>query len=82
MPLRSIIDGKDINSFDLTKEEWNDLKRNYHTKDLKTVCCGNKAIPKTSNLGTQFFAHSRRFVSGFIITGSLVIMSVTRICFM
>lgn len=60
MPLRSIIDGKDINSFDLTKEEWNDLKRNYRTNDLKTVCCGNNAIPKTSNLGTQFFAHSKR----------------------
>ncbi len=60
MPLRSIIGGKEINSFDLTKEEWNDLKRNYRIKDLKTVCCGNKAIPKTSNLGTQFFAHSRR----------------------
>jgi len=60
MPLRSKINGKEINSFDFSREEWNDLKNIYRDNDLRTICCGNKAIPKTSNLGTHFFAHSRR----------------------
>lgn len=44
-------------SFDYTPSEWNNLKSNYADLGLYMKCCGAQAIPKTSKLGTQFFAH-------------------------
>jgi competence protein CoiA len=60
MPLRATLDGKTIHSFQLTQLEWNELKRTYKTSSLTMACCGHRAIPKTSKLGTQYFAHARR----------------------
>lgn len=44
-------------SFDYSREEWNQLKKDYKTMGLRMNCCGAPAIPKTSRLGVQFFAH-------------------------
>ena len=60
MPLRAVLDQRDIQAFDYSSEEWTALKGTYRNSILVTACCGHKAIPKTSPLGTQFFAHARR----------------------
>lgn len=60
MPLKALIDSEPIQSFDLAKEEWAALKVEYKQRELTMPCCGRTAIPKTSNLGTQYFAHSRK----------------------
>ncbi|WP_304511775.1 competence protein CoiA family protein [Desulfobacula sp.] len=60
MPLRAIIDGKTVQSFDFTEDEWNSLKNKRSELDVKMICCKNKGILKTSSLGTFFFAHHRR----------------------
>lgn len=60
MPIRAELDNISIHSFDLDESEWKKLKSTYKSHSLKMPCCGKNAIPKTSKLGTQYFAHSRR----------------------
>ncbi|NOH44469.1 hypothetical protein F0259_11685 [Vibrio cyclitrophicus] len=60
MPLRAVIDGVHVQAFDLDSQGWLQLKQNYKNFCLVMDCCGHKAIPKTSKLGTQYFAHARR----------------------
>ncbi len=60
MPLRAILDNKEVQSFNQTQEKWKFLKSNYQNHDLTMQCCDRKGIPKTSKLGTQYFAHSKR----------------------
>ena len=60
MPLRcSSIHGQ-LNAYDQNEAEWAVIRDTYKTLDLRMPCCGRSAIPKTSSLGTFFFAHSRR----------------------
>jgi len=44
-------------SFDFSRDEWDALKSTYQQAGLIMKCCGAPAVPKTSRLGTQFFAH-------------------------
>ena len=44
-------------SFDYSPGEWDQLKLRYADLGLHVRCCGAQAIPKTSKLGSQFFAH-------------------------
>lgn len=44
-------------SFEYSSEEWDNLKSSYKSLGLYMRCCDAPAIPKTSQLGTQFFAH-------------------------
>jgi len=60
MPLRCFSNSGEIRAFDESSETWMSLKASYKSQDLRMVCCGTPAIPKTSSLGTFFFAHSRR----------------------
>ncbi|KKN85109.1 hypothetical protein LCGC14_0282780 [marine sediment metagenome] len=60
MPLRAILDGQQIQAFDLAPNDWNTLKETYKKGSLVMPCCPRNAIPKTSKLGVQHFAHSRR----------------------
>ncbi|TDV89211.1 competence protein CoiA [Halomonas alkaliantarctica] len=60
MPLKCELDGESCFSFTYTASGWDELKAVRKERDLRMSCCGKKAIPKTSALGTQFFAHARR----------------------
>lgn len=61
MPLRCLAgDSEEILAFQQTHDSWETLKANYRHQNLKMVCCGMPAIPKTSSLGTYFFAHTCR----------------------
>jgi competence CoiA-like predicted nuclease len=40
--------------------DWLELKSSPGRASLKMPCCDRKAIPKTSKLGTQYFAHAKR----------------------
>lgn len=60
MPLRALIDGNDIHAYGYTEAEWDLLKKSYKASSLRMACCGNLAIPKTSKLGTFFFAHKQK----------------------
>jgi len=56
MPLSALYLGERIESCNMTTGEWAELKRNYRTSGL-VMACGQAGVPKTSTLGTQFFAH-------------------------
>lgn len=60
MPLKCELDGEQCFSFSYTAAAWEALKASRKERDLRMPCCGSKATPKTSSLGTQFFAHTRR----------------------
>ena len=60
MPLRAILNNKTIQSYNLTKMEWLELKKIYKSQRLTMPCCDRDAVPKTSKLGTQYFAHIKR----------------------
>ncbi|MEN6669796.1 hypothetical protein AAJP47_05410 [Psychrobacter sp. B38] len=60
MPFSCIKDSIEIFSFSFSTDEWTDLKKNYHQIEICMSCCGAKALPKTSQYGTQFFAHKKR----------------------
>jgi len=60
MPLRALLDGKQLYSFLHLDDEWQQLKQNDIRKRLKMACCDRRAIPKTSKLGTPYFAHHKR----------------------
>jgi competence protein CoiA-like protein len=60
VPLRATDYDHDVLAFALSEDEWNELKLSYHDRALLMPCCEAKAIPKTSKLGLQFFAHSKK----------------------
>lgn len=60
MPLRALKEGQSIHAYNLSQTEWMQLKEKRKETTLQMPCCQNRAIPKTSKLGTQFFAHGRR----------------------
>lgn len=60
MPLRCLLDGVALLSFMMGDDEWTRLKGSYSTRTLVMACCGARAIPKVSKLGTRFFAHKPR----------------------
>lgn len=59
MPLRAVLDGKEIFAFTYDEQQWRELKKVYRAHQLLTYCCDQRAIPKASKLGTRFFAHAR-----------------------
>lgn len=60
MPLKCVLDNEPCFSFTYTPCAWEALKAARNAHDMRMPCCKSKAIPKTSVLGTQFFAHARR----------------------
>ena len=60
MPLRAILNQKDVFSYEFDEDSWNQLKASYKQETLMMPCCDNKAIPKISKLNNYFFAHARR----------------------
>jgi hypothetical protein len=59
MPLRALVDGRELRVWDLTGEQWQALKRRSRTAAaaLRMACCGAPAIAKTSRSSNPFFAH-------------------------
>jgi competence protein CoiA len=52
-------DGCSIQAFDLSPDDWRDLKRRNREADtLRMPCCASRVILKCSHKGTQFFAHA------------------------
>jgi hypothetical protein len=60
MPLRAELNGETLVSFKLLPDEWENLKKSDQRQDITIPCCGERAVVKTSSLGTQFFAHYRK----------------------
>lgn len=60
MSLRANLNGHHIQSYKYSVSKWQELKDSYKSEKLLMPCCDNKAVPKTSSLGTFFFAHARR----------------------
>ena len=62
MPLRALVNGRAIQVWDLTREEWTDLRRHGRTGRAAVLmaCCGAPGLPKTSRNGNPFFAHRTR----------------------
>jgi competence protein CoiA len=60
MPLRCLSNTVEMRAFELDDPAWASLKESYRSMGLRMPCCDTPAIPKTSSLGTHFFAHSRR----------------------
>ncbi|MBT3029427.1 MAG: hypothetical protein KME48_19890 [Candidatus Thiodiazotropha sp. (ex Ctena orbiculata)] len=60
MPLRAVLDNINLFAYEQTVESWNKLKNSPERKKLAMPCCGERAIAKTSPLGTFFFAHYRK----------------------
>jgi len=56
MPLAALFQDERIESWSMTPDEWAELKRAYRSTGL-VMACGQAGVPKTSSLGTQFFAH-------------------------
>ncbi|WP_426195516.1 hypothetical protein [Massilia sp. DWR3-1-1] len=59
MPLRAVSETGNLHAFEYDASDWEHLKKSYRSMGLRMPCCPSSAIPKTSQLGTQFFAHSR-----------------------
>jgi competence protein CoiA len=60
MPLKCLQDGNSVYAFDFSGADWEALKeQNRKLRHLQMSCCGARATPKTSKLGTQFFAHAK-----------------------
>lgn len=61
MPLKCLIEGNPVFAFEFSTEDWHQLRtKNRQKKHLALPCCDRGVVPKTSKLGTQFFAHARR----------------------
>jgi hypothetical protein len=60
MPLRAVHQTGSIQAYELDFARWHEIKNNYKSLGLRMPCCGEPAIPKTSKLGTFFFAHQRK----------------------
>ena len=60
MPLKCLLGETPVFAFNFSGEKWEQLKvENRKLKHLSMPCCKAKATPKTSKLGTQFFAHAK-----------------------
>lgn len=61
MPIRAILDGHEDVIAPLTSEAWDCLRARLKSKEIRLdlPCCGARAIPRRSPLGTQHFAHFR-----------------------
>jgi hypothetical protein len=59
MPLRAQVDEREIQVWDLTGEQWSELKRASRTAPgrIRMACCGGHGAAKTSRSGNPFFAH-------------------------
>jgi hypothetical protein len=59
MPLRALVDGREVQVWDLTGREWSDLRRRGRagTAPVLMACCGRPGLAKTSRNGNPFFAH-------------------------
>src|SRR5918998_5642626 len=59
MPLRALVDGREVQVWDLTRREWSDLRRRgcAETAPVLMACCGRPGLAKTSRNGNPFFAH-------------------------
>lgn len=61
MPLRCLSNDADVLAFELSPEEWENLrKENSQNHHLRLPCCNSRVVLKTSRLGTQFFSHARK----------------------
>lgn len=60
MPLRAELNGEILFSHKMTTDEWEQLKKSQDKGSLVLPCCNQRAIMKTSSLGTKFFAHYRK----------------------
>ncbi|QUS59046.1 competence protein CoiA [Pseudovibrio brasiliensis] len=60
MPLHAKWKSDKLLAFAMSEDEWIALKRNPERVYLKMPCCGCRAIPKTSKLGTQYFSHWKK----------------------
>lgn len=60
MPLRAVNDAGNIHAFEFDAPGWAELKESYRSMGLRMPCCAVSAVPKTSPLGTYFFAHTRK----------------------
>jgi len=60
MPLKALLNNLVVHSFEYGSEEWKCLKSSPDKLNLFMPCCESRAIPKTSILGTQYFAHSKK----------------------
>jgi hypothetical protein len=60
MPLRATDGETNVHAFDYDEDQWAALKSSYREFSLAMPCCGSRAIPKTSAMGSHFFAHSRK----------------------
>src|SRR5450759_5050816 len=57
MPLRCIDGSNNLQSFDLSDDEWNLLRKEYRQHDFRMICCNSKAVPCENWLGTRWFRH-------------------------
>ena len=60
MPLSAFINNVRVQSFNYSDDEWDQLKKNRSSLDIRMICCQNRGILRTSPLGTHFFAHYRK----------------------
>ncbi len=60
MPLRALVEGREVHVWDLTREDWAALKRRSRAEEpgaVRMACCGRHGTAKTSRNGNPFFAH-------------------------
>ena len=62
MPLRAIVDGKNITTPFLSDEEWQELKSAVKTQNMDVIlpCCNQKGYLRTSSRGMPHFVHYRK----------------------
>src|SRR4051794_14849007 len=66
MPLRALVEGRAVQVWDLTREEWASLRCRGRAGAAAVVmaCCGAPGLAKTSRNGNPFFAHRGRRDAG------------------
>src|SRR5689334_16104525 len=59
MPLRAVVEGHEVQVWDLTRDEWAGLRQRSRAEADAVVmaCCGAPGLAKTSRNGNPFFAH-------------------------
>src|SRR3954469_17514743 len=59
MAVRALGGRRALQVWDLTGEQWQELKRRSRTAEaaIRMACCGVPAVAKTSHSGNPFFAH-------------------------
>ncbi len=64
MPLTAKVNGKPVVAPLLSDDEWQTLKEQAHARTgawhVEMPCCGAAGHPRTSRLGTKYFAHNPR----------------------